>query len=145
MLQDSQEGCGKARGGPRDVGGGGSKEKVGKACRQICAWVPGPCSLPALSVEEHFFFLRLSVERKPPSQGRRNVCRGQKLQLPAGRAPPPPPQARSLLSPLSLPPPPPYWCWFAALGSCAFASHLNLARPSVLCLHSEGNLGTITR
>ena len=55
VRQDSQGGCEKARGGPRDAGGGGREEKPGKAWRRIRAWVRGPRSPPALSVGEHFF------------------------------------------------------------------------------------------
>lgn len=127
----------------RDADGGGKKEKPRKPWRQNCAWVPGPCIPPALSAREHFFCFKTQLGEKASVPGEERSPQGAESAAP-GRVRPPP-LARSLLSPHSPPPPPPHWCWFAALGPCAFASRLNLARPSVLCLHSEGNLGTITR
>lgn len=53
--------------------------------------------------ENTFSVLRLSVERKPPSQGRERHLRGQRPQLPPGA--PPTPGAPALV-PLSTPPPP---------------------------------------
>lgn len=130
----------------RDAGGGGSKEEPQRAWRQNFSWVLTPCIPPALSVGEHFCF-NTALGKKASVPGEQERLQGQSLLLPAGCSPTPHPGAcfRPLPSCFRPLPPPPYWCWFAALGSCASASCLNLARPSVLCLHSEGNLGTIIR
>lgn len=149
MLQDSRGVgcCRKVRGDP-GCQWWWQKEKPQRAQRQNCTWVLAPCITLALSVGEHFCFNTLRG-KKASVPGEERHQTGQRLLLPAGCSPPPTPNPGACFRPLPSCfrplPPPPYWCWFAALGSCASASCLNLDLPSVLCLHSEGNLGTITR
>lgn len=143
VLQDSQEGWGKVSGGSGCRCGGKTSEasKSLEAKLRLGSWSLRPSCLEC--GRTLFLFLDSAWEASHRPRGGKATTGGRDRSYLPGA--PPQPGRASFCPPLSPPPPPPYWCWFAAHGSSALASRLNLARPSVLCLHSEGNLGTITR